>query len=130
MKKEYLIDILEGKRISDVRSYKSIVLNEKIALIDSKTNKIYAYAYIQTEDIISYKEYILWHISDSYSEEEAMAYYEMTHKNASKIYYRYIFEKVELVAKPYKEKCNTIFGSWVSIDEDLNNLFSENGGAL
>lgn len=124
MKKEYLLDILNGKRTSDVRTYKSPIINGKIALIESKSNKVYGYAFIKGEEIISYKDYIFWHISDSYPKEDAFAYYDMTYKNDKKIYYKYIFEKVEVLAKPYKEFNNKVYGSWVSITSDDYNLFN------
>ena len=117
MKKEYLEDILSGKKKTDVRSYNTPV-NEEIALIDSKNGKVYGYATITQSRFITYKEYILWHVNDVFSKEQALNYYNESCKtNGFKLYYEYIFENIRIETKCFKPSIVSKHFSWVEIEK-------------
>ena len=116
MKTEYLNDILSGKKKTDVRSYNTPV-NDKIALINSKNGKVYGFAKIIGSKFISYKEYVLWHVNEDFSLENALKYYELTYKEKSfYMYYEYMFDDVITVEKPFKPSIISKQYSWVKID--------------
>lgn len=116
MKKEYLNDILSGKKKTDVRSYNTPV-NEKIALINSKNGKVYGCAKIIGSKFISYKEYVLWHVNENFTIENALKYYEITYKEKTfYMYYEYLFDDVEILEKPFKPSIISKQYSWVKMD--------------
>jgi len=118
MKKEYIDDILSGRRKTDVRSYNTPV-NEEIALINSKNGKVYGYAKIIGSRFISYKEYVLWHVNDYFTIEKALNYYKLTcNKKGLFMYYEYLFEDVKVIEKPFKPIVILKHFSWVKIDDN------------
>ena len=65
MRKEYIIDILEGRTTIDTRLYSSEVRG-KIGLIESNTDLLYGFVEMVDVYSISYEDYVRWHISDNY----------------------------------------------------------------
>lgn len=117
MKKEYLLDILSGKKKTDVRTYNAPI-NGVIALIDSKSGKVYGYATITNSRFITYKEYVLWHVNDNFSMDKALNYYDLSFEtNAFRLYYEYIFEDVKIEKNKYKPVIISKRYSWVEIED-------------
>ena len=65
MKREYLDEILSGKKNSDARLSDTSIRGE-IGLIDIDTNEILGIADLIGTKVINFEEYINWHISSSF----------------------------------------------------------------
>ena len=70
MYEEYLLVILKGVRPCDVRLHPTNKRG-KIALIKSKTNRIYGYVDFISIDQISYEDYVYWHVGENLTYEDA-----------------------------------------------------------
>jgi len=66
MKREYILDILNGMTKFDARLYDSNVRG-KIGLIESNTNLLYGYVDMVDVHQITYEDYVKWHISEDYN---------------------------------------------------------------
>lgn len=66
MYEEYLLVILKGVRQCDVRLHPTNKRG-KIALIKSKTNRIYGYVDFISIDQISYEDYVYWHVGENFT---------------------------------------------------------------
>lgn len=69
MYEEYLLVILKGVRPCDVRLHPTNKRG-KIALIKSKTNRIYGYVDFISIDQISYEDYVYWHVGENFTYED------------------------------------------------------------
>lgn len=118
MKKEYLLEIINGKKNSDARLHDTSIRG-KIGLIDTDTNELLAYADLIGTKETTFEEYIKWHISESFDVDQAQNYInslDFTRLNRSA--YFYLFGEVEKLHAPYiiNEKSST--RSWVEFDLD------------
>lgn len=105
MIREYLDEILDGKKTYDARSYDT---NKRgtIALVDSKTMKVYGYAELVGVREITPQEYASWHCTGRWSG------YVMQVDEAKK-YYAWEFENIRREEKPYKVE--EVKKTWVEI---------------
>ena len=116
MKKEYLMDIIDGNRPNDVRLVDTAI-RERIALIDSETYEILGYAKLVNTKQITYEEYLVWHITDIFSKDKMMEHINnLDFIKLNEPAYSYEFENVEeadipLIANPINE--NKI---WIKFD--------------
>ena len=69
MYEEYLLVILKGVRPCDVRLHPTNKRG-KIALIKSKTNRIYGYVDFISIDQIPYEDYVYWHVGENFTYED------------------------------------------------------------
>ena len=69
MYEEYLLVILKGVRPCDVMLHPTNKRG-KIALIKSKTNRIYGYVDFISIDQISYEDYVYWHVGENFTYED------------------------------------------------------------
>lgn len=116
MEKEYIIDILEGNRLNDVRLIDTSIRG-RIALVDSNTYEILGYVKLAETKKITYEEYLIWHITDVISKTKTMDYINnMDFIKLNEPAYSYILENPEeetipLIANPVNE--NKI---WIKFD--------------
>lgn len=94
MIKDYLNEILNGSKSFDARSYTT---NKRgtIALVDSRSMKVYGYVDLVGIREISAKEYASWHCTGRWSG------YEME-VDPSKKYYAWEFKNPRKEEKPFK----------------------------
>ena len=116
MKREYLDEILSGKKNSDARLSDTSIRGE-IGLIDIDTNEMLAYADLIGTKTINFEEYINWHISSSFDNKEATDYInslDFTKLNTKA--YLYLFGDVNPLDTPciIVEKSSTKI--WVEFD--------------
>ena len=108
MKKEYLMDIIDGNRPNDVRLVDTSI-RERIALVDSETYEILGYAKLVNTKKITYEEYLVWHITDIFSKDKMMEHINnLDFIKLNEPAYSYEFENVEeidipLIANPINE---------------------------
>jgi hypothetical protein len=126
MKKEYLMDIIDGNRPNDVRLVDTAI-RERIALIDSETYEILGYAKLVDTKKITYEEYLVWHITDIFSKNKTMEYVNnMDFAKLNEPAYSYNLDDAEeadvpLIANPINE--NKI---WIKFDmEDCTKGYSQ-----
>ncbi len=112
MLKEYLIEILEGRKKYDARSY-STNKRGTIALIDSRTLKIYGYADLVNVRQIPSEEFIRWHCTGKWSNVSFRV-------DQNKIYYARDFKNVRIEEKPFKIEGDK--KTWMFIT-DRSNIF-------
>ena len=96
MIKDYLDEILDGKKTYDARSYPT---NKRgtIALVDSRTSKIFGLVDLINIRLISYDEYCNWHITDRFRNYKFYA-------NPNIMYYAYDFINPRRLLKPIKAR--------------------------
>lgn len=110
MIKDYLIEILNGTKTFDARSYPT---NKRgvIALIDSRTMKIYGTIELVGCRKISAEEFCSWHTTGRFQN----YVFEVPNKNA--IFYAYDFEKNRELIEPIK--VNVEKHTWVELPKDI-----------
>lgn len=110
MIKDYLNEILDGSKIFDDRSYPT---NKRgvIALIDSRTMKIYGTIKLVGCRKISADEYCSWYATGRFQN----YVFEVQDRNAD--FYAYDFEKPRKLTKPIK--VNVEKHTWVEIPKDI-----------
>lgn len=119
MYEEYLIDVLKGNRICDVRLYPT-TKRGKIALLKSKTNLIYGYIELVSISQITYEEYIYWHMGERYSKEDALFEIESNNalgENKHTKAFAYNFKNPVLFDIPKKIEIINKTGLWIEFDE-------------
>ena len=110
MLKEYLDEILDGKKIYDARSYDT---NKRgtIALVDTKKSLIIGLVDLVGTHKISVEEYCKWHATGKY---EGMVFQV---EDMNKDYYAYDFENPRRLTTPIKiTKTGRV---WTYIDENI-----------
>jgi hypothetical protein len=110
MIKDYLNEILDGSKTFDARSYPT---NKRgvIALIDSRTMKIYGTIKLVGCRKISADEYCSWHTAGRFQN----YVFEVPDRNAN--FYAYDFEEPRKLTKPIK--VNVEKHTWVEIPKDI-----------
>ena len=110
MIKDYLNEILDGDKTFDARSYPT---NKRgiIALIDSRTMKIYGTIKLVGCRKISVKEYCSWHTTERFQNYA----FEVSNKNTN--FYAFDFEEPRKLIKPIK--VNVEKHTWVEIPDDI-----------
>ena len=106
MLKDYLIEILEERKTYDARSY----LTSKrgtIALIYSKTLKVYGYADLIAVREISPEEYAQWHSTGRWSNI-------IFQVDKNKKYYAWEFRNIRKEENPFK--INASKKTWMIVD--------------
>ena len=105
MIKDYLNEFLDGKKAYDARAYTT---NKRgtIALVDSKTMKVYGYADLVGVREITPQEYASWHCTGRWS-----GY--VMQVDETKKYYAWEFENIRREEKPYKVE--GVKKTWVEI---------------
>lgn len=119
MYEEYLLVILKGVRPCDVRLHPTNKRG-KIALIKSKTNRIYGYVDFISIDQISYEDYVYWHVGENFTYEHAEYEIESNNylgQNKFKRAYMYNFKNPVLFDIPKKITILNKTGSWIEFDE-------------
>ena len=94
MLKEYLNEFLEGKKTYDARAY-TTDKRGTIALIDSRSLKVYGYADLVGVREITPQEYASWHCTGKWT---GMVF----QVDETKKYYAWKFENIRKEAKPFK----------------------------
>ena len=107
MIKDYLNEFLDGKKIYDARAY-TTNKRGKIALVDSKTMKVYGYAELVGVREITPQEYASWHCTGRWS-----GY--VMQVDETKKYYAWEFENIGKEEKPYKVE--GVKKTWVVVEE-------------
>lgn len=110
MLKEYLDEILDGKKIYDARSYDT---NKRgtIALVDTKKSSIIGLVDLVGTHKITKDEYCKWHATGKY---EGMIFQV---EDINKDYYAYDFENPRRLSAPIKiTKTGRV---WTYIDENI-----------
>lgn len=94
MLKDYLNELLDGLKTYDARSYTT---NKRgtIALVDSRTMKVYGYADLVDVREITPQEYVSWHCTGRWN-----GFVFQVDEN--KKYYAWNFKNVRKEEKPYK----------------------------
>ena len=107
MIKDYLDEILDGKKTNDVRSYDT---NKRgtIALVDSRSAKVYGYVDLVGTHKITPQGYASWHCTGKWSGCTMQV-------DESKDYYSYDFVNPRRVEIPYK--VNKDKKVWIWIDD-------------
>lgn len=122
MLEEYLMDILNSKRMDDVRLYNT-KNRGKIALIKSRSSLIYGYVELISTSEISYEEYILWHINSTFSREDAEKWVELNKPMIkNKKAYKYNFINPMLLEYPKKVRILNSNKSWIEYEECYEQL--------
>lgn len=119
MYEEYLVDILKGIRPCDVRLHPTN-RRGRIALLKSKTNLIYGYVDFISVKQITYDDYVLWHVGENYTLDEAYEEIEFNKHQGQKKFkraYMYNFKNPVLFKIPKKINIIEKTGSWVLFDE-------------
>ena len=119
MRKEYIIDILEGRTTFDTRLYSSDVRG-KIGLIESNTDLLYGFVEMVDVHSISYEDYVRWHISDNYDLDIAREKLK-NEGMLNHVAYAYDFIKPERLDAPiiiYPTKRNRV---WAEFDLEKSN---------
>ena len=119
MYEEYLLVIFKGVRPCDVRLHPTNKRG-KIALIKSKTNRIYGYVDFISIDQISYEDYVYWHVGENFTYEDAEYEIESNNylgQNKFKRAYMYNFKNPVLFDIPKKITILNKTGSWIEFDE-------------
>lgn len=105
MIKDYLNELLDGSKIYDARSY-TTYKRGTIALVDSKSMKVYGYVDLVGVREISPEEYASWHCTDRWS-----GY--VMQVDSTKKYYAWDFVNPRRENNPYK--VNAEKHTWVEI---------------
>ena len=118
MIKDYLNEILDGSKTFDARSYPTNKKG-KIALIDSRSMKIYGTIELVGCREINAKEYCSWHQTDRFQNL-------IFQVDENKKYYAYDFKNPQRLVKPVK--VNVEKHTWVEIPDNtefyyMNSLF-------
>lgn len=116
MIKDYLNEILDGSKTFDARSYPTNKIG-KIALIDSKTMKIYGSIELVNCRRIDANEYCSWNKTGRFKD----CIFEVEDKN--KDYYAYDFINTRKLIKSIK--VNVERHTWVEIPDDLEMYYSD-----
>ena len=116
MIKDYLNEILDGSKTFDARSYPT---NKRgvIALIDSRSMKIYGTIELVGCREISAEEYCSWHQTGRFQN------YRFEVEGKDKKYYAYDFKNPKKLAKPIKVEAEK--HTWVEIPNDIE-MYYEN----
>ena len=114
MIKDYLNEILDGSKTYDARSYPT---NKRglIALVDSRSMKIYGLIELVDCREISVEEYCSWHQTGRYQ------YYRFEVDDTNKKYYAYDFKTPKKLSKPIKVKAEK--HTWVQVPDDIEMHF-------
>lgn len=115
MIKDYLDEILEGLKTFDVRSYPTNK-KETIALVDSKTMKVYGTVELIRCREISVKEYADWHRTGRWTN----CFIQV---DLNKKYYAYDFKNPRKIANPFKLGCEK--STWVIIPKEIKLYYQE-----
>lgn len=110
MIKDYLNEILDGFKTFDARSYPTNKRG-KIALIDSRSMKIYGTIELVGYREISAKEYYSWHQTGRFQN----LIFQVDDEN--KKYYAYDFKDPQILAKPIKVDAKK--HTWVEVPDDI-----------
>lgn len=110
MIKDYLDEILDGKKTFDVRSYPTSTRGV-IALIDSKSMKVYGSVELINCREITVEDYISWHKSGKFKNMLFLA-------DKNKKYYAYDFKNPQRVVRPFK--IDAIKHTWVKLNDDID----------
>ena len=107
MLKDYLNEFLDGSKTYDARSYTT---NKRgmIALVDSRSMKVYGYADLVGIKEITPQEYASWHCTGRWSGCVMQV-------DESKKYYAWEFQNVRKEEKPYKVE--GVKRTWVVVEE-------------
>lgn len=116
MIKDYLNEILDGFKTFDARSYPTNKRG-KIALIDSKTMKIYGTIELTDCRRIDADEYCSWHKTGRFKN----CIFEVKNKNIA--YYAYDFKNPRKLIMPVK--VDTEKHTWVEIPDNLEMYYSD-----
>lgn len=115
MVKEYLVEILNGDKTYDARSYDT---NKRgtIALVDSKKSAIIGLVDLIGTHQISAEEYCNWHATGKW------AGYAFQVNDPSSVFYAYDFNNPRRLAHPIKiEKTGRV---WAIIDDEISRHFA------
>lgn len=116
MLRDYLDEILDGKKTYDARAYDTSKRGT-IALVDSRKSSIIGLVDLVSTHKISAQEYCSWHATGKW---EGMIL-EVEDMNA--IYYAYVFKNPRRLASPIKiKKTGRV---WTKIDDDIEFCFQE-----
>ena len=110
MNNDYLNEILDGPKTFDARSY-PINKRGKIALIDSRSMKIYGTIELVECREISAEEYCSWHQTGRFQN----LIFQVNDEN--KKYYGYDFKNPQRLAKPIKVDAEK--HTWVEVPNDI-----------
>ena len=110
MIKDYLNEILDGDKTCDVRSYPTSIRG-KIALLDSRSMKIYGTVDLIDCREISAEEYCLWHQTGRFKN------YVFQIEDKNEKFYAYDFKNPEWLAKPIKIEVEK--HTWVKIPDGI-----------
>lgn len=116
MKREYLIDIIKGKKNCDAR-LQDTSIRGIIGLIDSDTYELIAKVDLLGTKRVNFEEYINWHISQSFDEIKAREYInslDFTRLNSDA--YFYMFGELEELDSAYIVKPKNETKTWVEFD--------------
>ena len=116
MLREYLDEILDGKKAYDARAYDTSKRGT-IALVDTKKSSIIGLVDLVSTHKISAQEYCSWHATGKW---EGMIL-EVEDMNAT--YYAYDFRNPRRLASPIKIKKTSRL--WTKIDDDIKFCFQE-----
>lgn len=117
MIKDYLNEILDGSKIFDARSCYPTNKRGKIALIDSKSMKIYGTIELVGCREISAKEYCSWHQTGRFQNLIFQV------DDVNKKYYAYDFKNPQRLAKPIKVETDK--HTWVEIPDSTEFYYME-----
>ena len=110
MIKDYLNEILDGSKTFDARSYPTNKRG-KIALIDSRSMKIYGTIELVGCRKISAEEYCAWHQTGKFQN------YEFKAEDNNKTFYAYDFKNPQRLAKPIKLDVEK--HTWVEVPDNI-----------
>jgi len=116
MLREYLDEILDGKKAYDARAYDTSKRGT-IALVDSRKSSIIGLVDLVTTHKISAQEYCKWHATGKW---EGMI---LEVEDMNRTYYAYDFKKPRRLVTPIKiKKTGRV---WTKIDDDIEFCFQE-----
>lgn len=114
MLREYLDEILDGKKTYDARAYDT---NKRgvIALVDTRKSSIIGLIDLVGTHAISAEEYCKWHATGKWEGIQLQV------DDMSKTYYAYDFANPRMLATPVKIKKTG--KTWTRIDDDIQFAF-------
>ena len=121
IKKEYLLDIINGKRKFDAR-LQDTNIRGRIGLIEPKTNILYGYAKLVNVRRITHEEYVKWHVSSTFSMYDAKKQLENTDNNKMLSAFAYDFIDVEPLTVPQEIEPKINNKVWIEFDDQYTNI--------